>query len=148
MTLTTDPNDPRLNRGEPQHEAYLVLSEEELAKGFVRPVRHTYIHEGPVGPKYPLCDLTPEQEERYQGQSYAKFEPYPESERPQLGRYWTQAQLDGVGKGCGVATRMDTALAETYARQPGFYGRTFCVGCQEHLPVGEFVWEDGTRVGS
>lgn len=25
-------------------ETYLVLSEEERAKGFVRPVRHTYVH--------------------------------------------------------------------------------------------------------
>lgn len=51
MSITTDPNDPRLKRRSapdtepvPQNEAYLVLSEEERAKGFVRPVRRTYIH--------------------------------------------------------------------------------------------------------
>jgi hypothetical protein len=43
------------------------------------------------------------------------------------------------------------AIAETYARQPTFYGATFCCHCGTHLPVGEqgeFVWEDGSRVGT
>ncbi len=52
MGVTSDPNDPRLTRGaddpadgpKPQAEVYLVLSEEELAKGFVRPVRTSYKH--------------------------------------------------------------------------------------------------------
>jgi hypothetical protein len=52
MGLTTDPNDPRLTHGpDPaggppveQAEVYLVLSPEELAKGFVRPVRRSYWH--------------------------------------------------------------------------------------------------------
>lgn len=102
---TTDPTDPRLTHGvddEPteQAETYLVLSEEERAKGFVRPVRHTYTH------------------------------------------------LEEYG-GCGMATTMGQAIAETYARTPSFYGSTYCVGCRMHLPVGDFVW-DGTmeKVGS
>ncbi len=46
---TTDPTDPRLGHGvdtDPvgQNEVYLVLSEEERAKGFVRPVRRSYRH--------------------------------------------------------------------------------------------------------
>lgn len=49
MTVTTDRNDPRLGRGsdtEPtgQNDAYLVLSEEVRAQGFVRPVRDAYVH--------------------------------------------------------------------------------------------------------
>ena len=49
MSLTTDPNDPALGHGidtekTPMHDKYLVLSEDERAKGFVRPVRRTYIH--------------------------------------------------------------------------------------------------------
>jgi len=46
MALTTDQNDPQLKerRGDGQQAVYLVLSEEELAKGFVRPVRRSYIH--------------------------------------------------------------------------------------------------------
>jgi len=47
--LVNDPNDPRLTHGVdetpvPQADAYLVLSDEERAKGFVRPVRRAYIH--------------------------------------------------------------------------------------------------------
>lgn len=103
MGLTTDPNDPRLGRGvdrEPEgmNDVYLVLSDEERAKGFVRPVRQVYVHET-----------------------------------------------------CGTETRMGLAIAETYARNPSFYGATYCVGCQKHLPVGErgeFVWLDGSKVGT
>lgn len=103
MSTTSDPNDPRLGRGvddEPRgmNAAYLVLSDEERAKGFVRPVRRTYVHTT-----------------------------------------------------CGVATTMGQAIAETYARDPSFYGATFCVGCQMHKPVGEngeFVWDDGSKVGT
>jgi hypothetical protein len=98
--LTEDPNDPRLTHGadsEPTDmaEVYLVLSEEERKKGFVRPVRRSYVH-----------DI------------------------------------------CGGATRMGEALAETYAREPKFYGATYCVHCRMHKPVSEFHWEDGTIVGS
>jgi hypothetical protein len=101
MAYTTDPNHPDLGHGpdterKAQNPVYLVLSDEERAKGFIRPVRRTYVH-----------------------------------------------------KVCGVATTMGLVLAETYARQPDFYGATYCCGCSKHLPVGEFVW-DGTneKVGS
>jgi hypothetical protein len=49
--------------------------------------------------------------------------------------------------GCGALTTMSQVIAETYARDPGFYGATYCVGCNKHLPVGangEFVWDDGS----
>lgn len=80
------------------HTDYWVLSDEERAKGFVRPVRTSYIHTT-----------------------------------------------------CGSATRMGIRIAETYARDPKFYGATMCVNCRNHFPVGEngqFVWEDGTKVGT
>jgi hypothetical protein len=100
MSLTTDPNDPRLTHGAdsldgppvPQAPAYLVLSDEERARGFVRPVRLAYWHTV-----------------------------------------------------CGAVTTMNQAIAETYARQPDFYGATYCVHCQVHRPVGadgEFHWVD------
>lgn len=101
MPITTDPNDPRLGYGwenepGPQNEVYLVLSDEERAKGFVRPVRRSYKH------------LT-----------------------------------------CGTVTTMGQAIAETYARIPKFYGATYCMACQMHKPVSEFVWtDDGETVGS
>lgn len=106
--LTTNPTDPRLRRGpdsgpSPQQEAYLVLSDQERAKGFVRPVRRTYVH----------------------------------SHTP-----------DGV-LACGVATTMSQTIAETYARQPDFYGSTYCIGCRMHLPVAQFTWDGTTEtVGS
>jgi hypothetical protein len=141
-----------------QQRDYLILSDEERAKGFVRPVRLSYQHVGRPGPKYPLVDLTEEQSARYGGPDigFVKYEPYPISDEPgkarALGRFWTQADLDKVDKGCGSITTMGRAIAETYARQPGFYGGTFCCRCGKHLPVGadgEFVWE-GTneRVGT
>lgn len=48
--LTSDPNDPRLTHGTDdkpvqQAEVYLVLSEEERAKGWVRPYRDRYTHD-------------------------------------------------------------------------------------------------------
>ena len=46
MGITTDRNDDGLNKIKPdgQQEKYLVLSDEEKAKGFIRPVRKSYIH--------------------------------------------------------------------------------------------------------
>ena len=50
---------------------------------------------------------------------------------------------------CGTETTMGLAIAETYARDPGFYNGTFCCFCLKHLPLEEFVWK-GTQetVGS
>jgi hypothetical protein len=99
--LTTDPNDSRLGHGSdnhpaPQNEVYLILSEEERAKGFVRPYRNKYVHTV-----------------------------------------------------CGAETVMSRAISETYARDPKFYGATYCTKCQMHKPVVEFVWSsDGEVVGS
>lgn len=98
MSLTTDPNDDRLSRGGddkevPQSEAYLVLSKEEIAKGFVRPVRRSYVHDK-----------------------------------------------------CGVMTTMNITIAETYARDPNFYGYTYCIHCKKHLPVSEFKWANTNEV--
>lgn len=101
MPLTDDANDPRLTHytgpEEPhdQAEVYLVLSDAERAKGFVRPLRDTYIHDK-----------------------------------------------------CGTETIMGLPIAETYARNPKFYGATYCVYCRAHFPVSEFKWEDGKVVGS
>jgi hypothetical protein len=104
MGATTDPGDPGLRKIRPdgQQESYLVLSEEERAKGFVRPVRHKYVH-----------------------------------------------------LACGAVTTMGSALAETYARDPAFYGGTFCCHCGKHFPLRDeggranFTWDpDGSPVGS
>lgn len=152
--VTDDPNDPDVVRGGPdekpvaQHKKYLVLSKEERKKGWVRPLRRKYVHVG-LKPVYPLRDLTPEEQERFNTDNpepWVKFEPYPKS-TGKTGRFWTQKDLDN--KGCGALTTMGLALCETYARDPGFYGSTYCCGCSMHRPVAEFVWdEDGEVVGS
>lgn len=105
MGLTTDPNDPALREHDPsgQQKKYLVLSEEERRKGFIRPVRQKYIH-----------------------------------------------------KACGAVTTMGLALSETYARDPSFYGGTFCCNCGKHFPLVNpdgsraFIWDasDGSGVGT
>lgn len=148
MSIVSDPNDPRIKRGGPdetpvpQNSAYLVLSEAERAKGFIRPVRQTYQHVG-ERPKHPLRDLTDEEKIQLAGEDYVKFEVYPPGSGSAVGRFWTQKQLDS---GCGVVTTMGIALAETYAREPKFYGNTYCVGCQMHRPVAEFVWDKTNEV--
>ena len=82
-----------------QQNGYVVLAEEERAKGYVRPVRRSYKH-----------------------------------------------------LRCGDVTTMGQTIAETYARDPGFYSGTFCCNCRAHFPVGEtgeFVWlGDGSKVGT
>lgn len=92
LTGGGDPTDPSYKelKDNGQQKEYLVLSDEERAKGFIRPVRTSYVH-----------------------------------------------------KKCHALTRMSLEIAETYARNPKFYGATFCVGCKTHLPVDQFVW-DGT----
>lgn len=105
MGVTDDRNDPGLQHIGPDgmQDKYLVLSEDERAKGFVRPVRRSYKHDA-----------------------------------------------------CGAVTTMGVALAETYARDPGFYGGTYCATCRDHFPVGEngeFRWIEadglvGVKVGT
>lgn len=79
-----------------QQKDYVVLCPEDREKGYVRPLRFTYIH-----------------------------------------------------KTCMTTTKMGQAIAETYARDPSFYGSTFCVCCKHHFPLDQFFWE-GTneQVGS
>jgi len=126
---------------------YVVLTEEERAKGFVRPVRRDYIHTG-KRPKHPLRDLTSEERERYP--EYVKFEEYPASSHPTTGRFWSAKDLNS---GCGFVTTMSVEIAESYARNPRFYSGTMCVHCKAHFDVGaagEFIWNDGSgeKVGT
>lgn len=108
-----------------QYGSYIVLCEEERRKGFVRPYRDSYKHVGrlewPVG---------------------ASDSGDVEAARERI------AGPQRVG-GCGTVTTMGRALSETYARDPQFYGATFCVKCNAHFPVEQFVWTaDGAQVGS
>lgn len=123
---------------------YIVLCEDERKKGFIRPYRDSYKHVG-ERPKHPLSDLTDEEKERYKNFGYVSYEAYPEGESV-MGRYWTEKQINS---GCGTVTTMGRALAETYAREPKFYGVTYCCTCGTHYPVAEFIWTaDGEQLGS
>lgn len=99
--VTSDPSDKNLrwgvdNQPTQMNKAYIVLSKEERAKGFVRPVRLSYLH-----------------------------------------------------KTCNTSTFMSREIAETYARDPKYYGSTFCSNCQMHRPISEFLWEGSDEtVGS
>lgn len=71
----------------------------------------------------------------------------PESERAKgFVRPYRDEYIHNV---CGAVTTMGRALSETYARNPSFYGATYCTHCQKHRPVAEFIWAtDGKVVGS
>jgi hypothetical protein len=131
--------DPRTG----MQKGYIVLTAEERAKGFVKPVRHSYRHVGPPVPAN-LRDLTEEERLRHDphgGLGYAKYEEYGPERSPLVGRFWTQAELDRVTRRCNAVTKMGYALAETYARDPKFYSGTFCCACRMHYPLNEFIWE-------
>lgn len=160
MSLTIDRNDPDLGHGSDkektsQNKKYLVLSDEEIAKGLVRPIRTKYIHVGEKieYSKVKNISILPESE---QNLGYYGYLEYNESEYPLVGRGVSkQYYEDFITKkshtgGCGVETKMHEKIAETYARDPKFYGATYCVGCGKHLPVSEFVWSDNEdeQVGS
>jgi len=169
MSLTTDPNDPKLKEGQKnetgQHEIYLVLSEEERAKGFIRPYRDAYVHKGTkierdeegriIGRLIKIDDADYPTNEYYTKETgYGGYIVYPKDHGP-VGRYLKIEEVEVIVArkkyfgGCGALTKMGQALSETYARDPKFYGATYCVGCSKHLPVGQFVWDDdGEIVGS
>jgi len=47
--------------------------------------------------------------------------------------------------GCGKTTRMSPDLMKSVARNPEYYIKTYCEGCQEHVPVEEVRWLDGEK---
>lgn len=149
MSLVEKPKGEPFDNGpkkpDGQYYSYAVLPESERAKGFVRPVRKSYRHVG-VRPQYPIRDLTEEEIERYASYEYVAYEAYPENPTSALGRFWTTEQLHS---GCGQVTTMADAIAETFARDPQYYGAGFCCTCGRHFPNEQFVW-DGTneKVGS
>lgn len=131
------------DRGDGQQVGYVVLSAEERAKGFVKPLRRSYRHVGPPAPEG-LRDLTDEERARNDpAWGYVKFEEYGPERSPLVGKYWTQPELDRIERRCNAVTTMGRSLCETYARDPHFYSGTFCCACGAHFPLNEFQWEDG-----
>jgi len=135
---------------EGQHKAYLVLCAEEREKGFVRPYRDRYRHVGRS-----ICGKMADSSPLLGGpRSICSDDFEHDGEHGIQTRTVTQpehAQIENTHRlgGCGSVTTMGRALSETYARDPKFYGATFCCHCNQHLPVAEFVWDvDGEVVGS
>ena len=106
-----------------RQKGYEVLSESERAKGFVQPVRDSYVHVG-IHPEYPVRDLTAV--EKGEHPDAVAYEKYPEDKHPVVGRYWSKEDLES---GCNLLTVMADKLAETYARDPKFYDATYCAIC-------------------
>lgn len=127
-----------INPATGQHFAYFVLTEEERAKGFVRPIRDAYRHVG-TRPQHLVRDLTEQEKIDFSDHGYVKFEEWPVGTQAGIGRFWTHAELES---GCGTVTTMSREIAETYARNPKFYQSTFCLKCRKHIPVREFTWLD------
>lgn len=74
-------------------------------------------------------------------QDDGQYENYPtvdEGEFVQEVRYTYVHDVNAGG--CGEITTMSDELAESVARDPTYYGRTFCCGCNDHVPVDEVVW--------
>jgi len=44
-------------------------------------------------------------------------------------------------EGCGGRTTMGSDLADSFARDPHQYGKTFCASCQGYHPLDEFTWK-------
>src|SRR5436190_21817549 len=124
-----------------QHKGYIVLCEDERKKGFVRPYRDAYKHIGRS-----VCGASVESDQRLGGTRRICDDPQGhDGEHGSVFRSVSQPEHADVLRthrlgGCGSVTTMGRALSETYARDPTFYGATFCVSCNKHLPVADFVW--------
>lgn len=139
-----------------QQAGYVVLSAEERAKGFVRPVRKSYIH---VGRK--ICGKEPEtlvvaglSEDYVAWLCTGKLEHEGpcSSHKAVTAHELKTFKKTGTLTGCNYVTSMGRELAETYARDPSFYNGTFCSHCKMHFPVGadgEFEWlAETAKVGT
>lgn len=142
---TADHREINPNTG--MQKGYVVLSDEERAKGFVRPMRLSYRHVGRA-----ICGIiTPVDPNRLGGEQYVCM-----SKPGHAGTYHhanvvtlpqpDAARLSERGRtvACGTSTQMGQKIAETYALDPKFYSGTFCCECKEHFPVEEFIWDDGS----
>ena len=152
-TETDRPDYREIEPSTGMQRSYVVLSAEERAKGFVRPVRRTYTHIGrsvcakmqtlhmPRAPKLGGPRLICGRPEGHNDECAC----WEELSQPEHAIAERTHRLGG----CGATTTMGIALAETYARDPKFYNGTFCATCRAHFGLDQFVWT-GTdeQVGS
>ena len=117
----SEPFDYGGKRPDGQHERHPGLPADEIAKGFVRPLRQSYKHVGravcgkpapgnKLGGMVTVCMDKPSHE----GECWGISRPMVQPEAAAVER----SQKLG---GCGTVTRMPHHCAETYARQPSYY---------------------------
>lgn len=89
-----------------------------------------------------MTDEQPPPEDFDYGEQYedGQYENYPTVDE---GEFKQEVRTRYVHEECGETTGMRQDLAESVARNPGFYGKTYCSGCQKHVPVEEIRWKDG-----
>lgn len=68
-----------------------------------------------------------------------QYENYPTTNE---GEFEQPVRESYVHEECGTTTTMTGDLPESVARDPTFYTKTFCAGCNEHVPVEEVHWEE------
>jgi hypothetical protein len=101
-------------------------------------------------PNDPRLGRGVDQEPRPQNETYLVLSDEEREPRASSGRCASRTSTSSAVS----ITTMNQAIAETYARQPTFYGATYCCTCRKHLPVAEFIWIEsdglphGHRVGS
>lgn len=69
-----------------------------------------------------------------------QFENHPKIEE---GEFEQEPRDTYIHEECGGSTTMKGELPESVARDPSYYGKTFCKTCEEYVPVEEVHWEDG-----
>lgn len=77
--------------------------------------------------------------------SDGQYEKYPTNTE---GEFVAPIRNTYVHETCGGITWCSDGIAETYAKKPKYYTRTYCSTCQSHLPVSEFHWHvDNVTLG-
>lgn len=57
------------------------------------------------------------------------------------GDFVQSVQYTYVHENCGKTTTMSDNIAESVARDPHYYTKTFCANCGEHVPVEDVHWK-------
>jgi hypothetical protein len=68
-----------------------------------------------------------------------QFENYPTTDD---GEFVQPVRHTYIHEKCGNSTTMRSDIAESVARDPNQYTKTFCATCGEHVSVNEVYWEE------
>lgn len=59
------------------------------------------------------------------------------------GEFQQPVKMVYIHETCNGATNMSRKIAESIARDPEYYTKTFCYQCGDYYPVEQFRWESG-----